>query len=62
MVTYCTETTPTQWLVDLGFRFGGRGGGGAGGEGIPVPLGVRGLAPGKFLQMDVENMYFPGHV
>jgi hypothetical protein len=40
MVTYCTETTPTKWLADQGFRFGGRGEG-AGGDTLDS------LAPGE---------------
>jgi hypothetical protein len=53
-------------VADLGFCGGGDGlgdkGEGAGG-GIPFRRGSGGLAPGKiFLQVDVENMHFRGHV
>jgi hypothetical protein len=57
----------TAWAVaDLrssgGGWFGGQGGGGAGG-GIPTRRGSGGLALWEnFLQIDVENMHFRGHV
>jgi hypothetical protein len=53
-------------VADLGFSGGGDGlgdeGEGAGG-GYPLPPGVGGLGPREnFLQIDVENMHFRGHV
>jgi hypothetical protein len=53
-------------VADLGISGGGDGlgdeGEGAGGR-YPLPPGVRGLGPReKFLQIDVENMHFRGHV
>jgi hypothetical protein len=32
------------------------------GRGYPLPLGVRGLDPGKFLKISFENLRFKGHV
>jgi hypothetical protein len=54
-------------VADLGFSGGGDGLGDEGrvreGGGTLSRRGSGGLAPGKiFLQIDVENMHFRGHV
>jgi hypothetical protein len=56
----------TAWAVaDLEFSGGGWFGGQGGGCGRGYPASRRGsggLAPENFLQIDVENMHFRGHV